>query len=145
MCFFDYCHLAVTIYQSRQLTRWSAQLDDCVVGLELDVVVAVVGTCSSVKPELDFGLETGVYPVPSANHVQTADGWVVADLLPIDGTTVNYALVGFAEDGVEGFVHADVVEGETKSEADNELHPVDGVGLGGSFFKEGGSEQVTFC
>lgn len=145
MCLLDHRHLAVAVDQPRQLARRSAQLDDCIVGLELNVIVAVVGACSSVESELHFGLETGVDPIPSANHVQTADGWVMADLLPIDRTTVNYALVGFAEDGVEGFVHADVVEGETKSEADNELHPVDGVGLGGSFFKEGGSEQVTFC
>jgi hypothetical protein len=70
----------------------------------------LISTGPTINRNIHFGLEGAGQSVASPDHEVGSDGWVVGDLLEVDGTAVDPGLVGFTENGVEGFLHGEVDE-----------------------------------
>ena len=78
----------------RHLTR-RARKRDLLPVIVLNIVEALVDSVRWIEVQVDLGLDGPENFVTPADHVETWDWWVVADLLCVDRAAVDCALVGF--------------------------------------------------
>lgn len=90
-----------------------------VLWVEGNVCDSIVGALSRVEPHVDLGLVAAIGSIPSALHEERADGRVMADLFPVDGTPVQQPVEGLPQNGVEWLVHlyVGICDAESKSHA----------------------------
>ena len=110
-------HLSGTVGESDHISPYI-----CII--EGDLKPALIVPHCRVEPEFDLCLKAAIKSEVLSLYECCRDGWVVADLLSVEERSVDDALVGLADDGVEGLVATDVAGGAGERELDDLFEPL---------------------
>lgn len=110
-------YLAITEHKTVQGKSDEVHLDHAAIIVQ-NSMRAIRISAAYVQSHVDLWLDTAKCSVASANIEITGDRWVVAHLLKGNRTLVDVPLIGFAENGIEGFIAANACG----SDCDDEDH-----------------------
>ena len=79
--------------------------------IEFDGENTLVDASSTVDRNVHLSFHVAIDLVASALHEIGGNGRVVGDLLEVNRTPVDPALIGLAQNGIEGLVHCEIDEG----------------------------------
>ena len=135
---------SIAIDKTWNLSRRAIKLDNSSI-IKDYIVEAIIYPACRIHSHLNFSLEVSVYLITSSDHEQTTNRRMMTYLFPENWTPVNHTLVCFSENRIEGFLHFDVGERKTKSEAERIFEFVFRLLALGSFLQKARGINVAFC